>query len=97
VKKKEAVEIRVTSGTPCGGLRHAMGAHKMKETKVLPFSVVKISFLLFLAYVGTVYMYQEVAKCSRGNENGWEWQGVVGEVQFRKETKAGMGWISWGE
>lgn len=56
VKRNEAVEIRVTSGTPCGGLRRATGAHKMKETKVLPFSVVKISFLLFLAYVGSVYM-----------------------------------------
>jgi hypothetical protein len=55
-KRKKAVEIRATSGTPCGGLRRATGAHKMKETKVLPFSVVKISFLLFLAYVGTVYM-----------------------------------------
>jgi hypothetical protein len=31
----------------------------MKKTKVLPFSVVKISFLLFLAYVGSAYMQTE--------------------------------------
>jgi hypothetical protein len=55
-KINEAVKIRVISGTPCGGLRRATGVHKMKKTKVLPFCVVKISFLLFLAYVGTVYM-----------------------------------------
>jgi hypothetical protein len=57
-KRNESVKIRVISATPCGRLRRATGVHKMKKKKqkVLLFSVVKISFLLFLAYVGTVYM-----------------------------------------
>lgn len=36
-------------------------AQRVRKKKLLPFPVAKISFLLFLAYVGTVYMLKEVS------------------------------------
>lgn len=60
----------------------------MKKTKVLPFLVVKISFLLFLGYVGYVYMQTEASKGSalvgmRAAKNAGEW----GEFNFGKKLR----------
>jgi hypothetical protein len=65
----------------------------MSKKKLSPFSVVKISFLLFLAYVCSVYMQRAAGavlcwEC--GLQRTPEQGGGRGRVQFRKETKAGM-------